>query len=126
MIRATCQTRCDLTGYYKELSESEESITAGIGRMMLEILPNLDSALQNLSVWGLTSHYELMVLARDDYTSPWYVGIQAYPGEGYRVSYRMPDSEAPWQEARVHGIGTSAAGAADMVRIACTKSGGWK
>jgi putative acetyltransferase len=81
MRRASYQSQADLAGFYKELSESNEKIPAGIGWMMMELLPVLDSRLQELAVSGLTSHCELRCLARDDKTSPWYVGIQAFPDE---------------------------------------------
>ena len=123
--RMTCQSRCDLYEFYQDLADSTDETTAKIGMAMNELLGLLDASLEGQTVWGLTSLHSLGLHSIDDYTSPWYVSIEALPDFGFRVSYRMPESEYPWPYAEVQGIAKAHEDASQMIRIGCDKSNGW-
>jgi hypothetical protein len=92
---------------------------------MARLIPALDDRLQGLVVWGLTSHDELVLLARDDFESPWFVIIGYVPSAGYRIRCRNPEIE--WSEpvAYIEQYASTLGTAASMTRIACEVSGGW-
>jgi hypothetical protein len=127
MHPASCQAR-PLTEFYSELAapKNHESIVAG-AHLMLELPPHLERACRNYDVWALTSHKDLVLLARDDYTSPWFVRIhpRTYAPAGYHVRYLMASGDAPWPHAIVGGSADSVKIAADMVATSLERCGGW-
>jgi hypothetical protein len=93
---------------------------------MIELVDSLERAVGTRSVWGLTSHYHLNLLAADDSTSPSFVSI-APPAFGvFTIEYRMPAEESPWPNARVIGETKSVVHAVDMILAGLEKSGGWR
>jgi hypothetical protein len=93
---------------------------------MIELISRLETAIGERSVWGLTSHYHLNLLAADDSTSPSYVSI-APPASGvFTIEYRMPAAEAPWHNAHVIGETKSVVDAVAMVLVGLERSGGWR
>jgi hypothetical protein len=114
-----------LEGFYEKLAASDDSITAGIGNNMLCLLPMLSEFCKPFEVWGLTSLYHLWLLAADDWRSPWLVRITAYPGDEYRISYRMAEVDAPWPDALAEGLASDKLTACQFVLIGMKRSGGW-
>jgi hypothetical protein len=123
--RATCQAHGSLVDFYSALAAAPDSVSATIGRGMLELLPLLPKVLGSRPVWGLTSLSALWLLPSDDYMAVWAVGIQAVPGEGYRIQYLLPSISAPWPNACVQGLALDAATAAAFVEIAIRESKAW-
>jgi len=52
-------------------------------------------------------------------------GLRNIPGVGYRISYRMPEQQAPWPDAMVEGHANDEANACRLISIAMQASGGW-
>jgi hypothetical protein len=112
-------------GFYEDVAASTDSVSSSIGRQMLELLPMLAEVCAPFGVWGLTSHYNLWLLAADEPSAAWLVSISAFPGLGYRIQYRMAAADAPWPEALVEGMAVDEADACRLVLIAMKRSGGW-
>jgi hypothetical protein len=102
-----------------------DSVSASIGKMMLDLLPPLAEACEPYKVWGLTSLAHLWLLPTDDWKAPRLVCITAMPEQGYRIQYRLPSQEAPWLDATVEGRAQDEATACRMVLIAMERSKGW-
>jgi hypothetical protein len=123
MRRASCQSG-DLCAFYGALASSHDDVSAGIGRAMLELLTSLEPLCAMYDVWGLTSLNTLVLLAEDDFRSPWYVRVVGL--RGYEIRYLMHPDEAPWPDAVVAGEGDSVADAVAMIETAMVRSGGWR
>jgi hypothetical protein len=59
-------------------------------RLMIDLVPFVEKVCDDRAVWGLTSHEDLILLARDDYESPWLVRVhpQTFGTPQYDVSDR--------------------------------------
>jgi hypothetical protein len=124
--RASCQPSKTLDKFYQELDGlPSDNCYSSVGHEMLRLLPALGHALEHVDVWGLTSHERLCLLARDDYTSPWFVIVRAVPPDGFQIRYLMPEKETPWPDAYVEGTAPTVAQACDFVVTAIKRSGGW-
>ena len=124
--RASCQTRGDLYDFYREWAEfSSDDVSRKVGQQMLALLGRLEAVAAEVSIWGLTSHGRLVLLAADDYQTPWYVTVVAVSWGGFVVRYRMPEADTPWASAEVEGEARDLDAAYHMVRIAMRRSGGW-
>jgi hypothetical protein len=93
---------------------------------MLDLMSRLQALPDEQRVFGLTSHFRLCLLAKDDYVSPWLVIISALDKHNYFIEYLMPDNVAPWPGAYVRGQANSEDDAVRMIMIAMEKSGGWR
>ncbi len=92
---------------------------------MLELLARLERAVGDRSVWGLTSHYHLKLLASDPAPSQCFVSISP-PSDGcFVIDYLMPESKAPWADARVVGEAQGVQAAVDMILRAMDECGAW-
>ena len=123
--RESSQNTRTLEGFYEDLAASSDDVSRSIGLQMLRLLPMLREACGNRAVWGLTSLTHLWLLAVDDWRSRWLVRITAFPGNGFRVSFRMPDADAPWPDAMVDGEARDERHACELTLIAMRESGGW-
>jgi hypothetical protein len=123
--RASCQSAGTVEAFYQRLAESTHDDTAVLGRAMVTFLAHLAPLFEGRDIWGLTSHYHLVLLAEDDYRSAWLVRVIAQPGLGYEIRYRWSDGDAPWNEAQVSGFAATVEDAVRMVGVAMTRSRGW-
>ena len=123
--RASCQPSATLEGFYQKLASSSHSWESRAGALMLSLLPRLAEVCAPFHVWGLTSLHRLVLLAADDWRSPWLVYITAIPDDGYRIEYRNVDADAPRPKTIVEGVGSDAATACRLVLSAMSHSGGW-
>lgn len=79
--RASEQTRNDLRSHYEELAGCDHPEAARSGALMIELIGQMENVFSEIPVFGLTSHYHLMLLAADDSQTPWLVSI-APPADG--------------------------------------------
>lgn len=124
MRRASCQSP-DLAAFYGDLARSDDDLTAAVGRSMLALLTALDPLCARYEVWGLTSLNRLILLAEDDFQSPWYVRVIAHPEGPYEIHYLMAPAESPWPDALVAGSAESVPAAVTMIETAMVRSSGW-
>ncbi len=108
----------------KEFYSSDHQQTLEIGAKMLSLINLIDAKFIDTKIFGLTSLYKLNLLSKDSYNSPHYVSI-ATDGQMFRIDYLVPDSEQPWEQARVSGETESLEDAFKYILIAMTKSKGW-
>lgn len=119
LVRASCQPHRTLRDHYEKLQAGSHAELAEAGRKMIQLVERLEESLRDIPVWGLTSHYHLLLLAADDYRSAWFVSI-APPASGkFVIEYAQAN-------APVLGEAESVSSAVDMVLQAMEKSGGWK
>jgi hypothetical protein len=123
-------TRCSdqqstLDDFYRKLSVSDEAVSRQIGETMLSLLARLRALPDDRRVWGLTSHYQLVLLAADSYQTPWLVIVGVLDERNYFIEYLMPKEVAPWPGAYVKGEARSQEQAVQMILTGMEKSGGW-
>jgi hypothetical protein len=90
----------------------DESYTAGDGAdeisrkrcaAMRDLIERIRALPGQPRVYGLTSHVRLCLLAKDAYTSPWFVIAAAADTRNYYIEDLMPDHAPPWAGAYVRG-----------------------
>lgn len=124
-------TRCQdqksrtLDEFYEEAQQSDDHVTHELGRAMLSLLAGLCAFHSDRRVYGLTSLYNLYLLAEDTSRSPWFVRVLALDQHTYHVEYLLPARLAPWPEAYVRGEARSEDEAIKMVVTAMERSEGW-
>jgi len=123
--RASWQGPATLDDEYRAFEKLPNTHLAGAGTQMLRLLPHLDEACSDLDVWGVTSHERLCLISTDADDAPWLVIIDPVPPNEYQVRFRMPASEAPWDQAMVWGRASNPEDACKMVRTGIERSGGW-
>jgi len=115
----------DLREFYSEAIQDSDFTTREIGKTMLEWVNRIELELPELRIWGLTSHYRLVLMATETYHGDWSVIIIGQKGN-YRVDYLMPKEYAPWENAYVTGETTDFEEALKISIIGIKKSGAWK
>lgn len=123
LYRCSAQKRQTLVEFYSELLN--HPMTKKDGEAMLALIKKIDETFPNTKIWGLTSHYHLILLAQDDYTSEGYVSIIAFRNE-ILLEYKIPPELAPWPNAYVKGAINSLDKAMNYLKIAMIESRGWK
>ncbi|RTQ47779.1 hypothetical protein EJV47_17820 [Hymenobacter gummosus] len=123
----TCraQSRPSLTDFYSQLLSSDDAHTVDVGAGMLTLLELVHHAFPLTPIWGLTSLYQLHLLAHDDDCTPWYVAVAAAGRQEYWLEYLLPAAEAPWPGAFVRGRAHSLPQVLEYLRTAMRRSGGW-
>ncbi|WP_123849577.1 hypothetical protein [Chitinophaga lutea] len=86
----------------------------------------IDQLFVETALWGLTSHYDLVILPKDDWKSDWYVKVLASSFGEYRFEYLLPENKRPWKNAVVIGVATNLAEAKKYLLIAMLESEGWQ
>lgn len=125
LTRCRDQKSKTLDEFYGELSQSDEPVTRGIGKSMLALMTRLRASPDERRVFGLTSHYQLCLLAEDSFEASKFVSIAALDRRSYSVEYLMPERVAPWPDAYVRGEARSEDDAVQMILTAIEKSEGW-
>ncbi len=112
--------------YVAVIEEQKASTWNDSGKTMLSLVQRLDELFTNDIIWCLTSHYRLVLLADDDWKSPWYVLVSSLDHKEIYVEYRMPDDLKPWEDATVKGTANSIDKAVEYILIAMQRCEGWK
>ncbi|RPE05928.1 hypothetical protein EGT74_26600 [Chitinophaga lutea] len=124
ICRCSAQTSKSLKEFYTEVS-SEDNSGVG-GQQMLILIDMIDQLFVETALWGLTSHYDLVILPKDDWKSDWYVKVLASSFGEYRFEYLLPENKRPWKNAVVIGVATNLAEAKKYLLIAMLESEGWQ
>jgi hypothetical protein len=125
LIRCKDQKSGTLDEFYTKLITSGNHCSKGIGKAMLDLIVRLRALPDERQIFGLTSHYNLCLLAEDTYESLRLVNIYALDERNYFIEYRMTNDAAPWPNAYVKGVARSEDDAIRMIVIGLEKSGGW-
>jgi hypothetical protein len=113
--------------FFQQLVEEQKDIPwKTSGKVMLELIERLNNLFKEEVIWCLTSLYRLVLLAEDSWQSPWYIIISCYESGEFIIEYLIPDSEKPWDGARVCGGATSINQLEKYILIAMQNSGGWQ
>jgi hypothetical protein len=124
-------TRCkdqkpeELEEFYDELMRREGYVGRTGAKAMLDLIARLKSMPDDRRVFGLTSHYRLVLLAEDSYKSPWFVILGAIQSKNFHIEYLVPKSSAPWPGAYIRGECRSEDDVIRMIETAMERSGGW-
>lgn len=122
--RNTDQKSKTLTEFYAELKNDSNIVTKGVGTLMLNWIDKINTEFKETEIWGLTSHYHLILQNKNDYTSKTYVILTTGMDE-YHIEYLIPNESEPWENAFVKGATKSLDKAMEMLKITMNNSKGW-
>ena len=112
--------------FYADLAKGKyNSLDIEKGNMMLRLIEAINQLFPQTTLWCLTSHDSLCLIADDDWESDMFLGIEASYSKQYYFYYFMPKDNRPWDGASVHGIASSLEEAKKYLLIAMRESGGW-
>ena len=124
--RSSEQPNKTLIEFYNELTSLDHTnVESFIGRSMLSFIEMVNQTFKETELFGLTSHYRLILKAKDLPGGDWLVTISCYGTKEFEINYLMPDDISPWKFARVHGLASNLEIAKKYLIIAMTNSRGW-
>lgn len=109
-----------------EISEREGHQLLDPSKGMLALIAIINRLFKETTIWGLTSHYRL-ILKNTDESARYgdFVIISSHNTDSYFFEYLLPEAKSPWEFAYVRGEATSLKQAKDYLLIAMRESGGW-
>jgi len=113
-----------LEEFYIDLKNSSDKVTSEIGSNMLQFIEMINSIFKQTEIWGLTSHYHLVLQAEDKWDSEWYIKVGSL-GNEYYFEYLLPDDKKPWDYAAVKGVAQSLEEAKKYLLISMKNCSGW-
>ena len=122
--RNTHQKSKTLTEFYAEVKNESNVVSKGMGTLMLNWIDRINSEFKETEIWGLTSHYNLILQNENDYTSQTYVILTTGMDE-YLIEYLIPKEFEPWEKAYVKGATKSLDEAMIMLKTAMRNCKGW-
>ena len=122
--RNTDQKSKTLTEFYTEVRNESNIVSKGVGTLMLNWIERINSEFKETEIWGLTSHYHLILQTENDYKSKNYVTLTTGMDE-YHIEYLIPKESEPWEKAYVKGATKSLETAIKMLKTAMLNSKGW-
>lgn len=125
ITRSSDQRSKTLEEFYQEVSEGRPHYDVDPGKGMLDFIQLINQIFKQTLIWGLTSHYRLVLQSADDYKSPWYVIVVSIGTKEYYFEYLMPLEKQPWPHAYVRGEAKNIEEAKRYLLIAMYESGGW-
>jgi hypothetical protein len=127
IIRSSDQKSKTLEEFYKELtSENATVVENKIGKAMLEFISMVNETFKNSTLFGLTSHYSLVIQATDKWDDDRFVTVYSIGGNKFQFEYKMTETKSPWKYALVKGQANTIDEARSYLIIAMTESEGWK
>ena len=118
VIRSSEQPSQTLEEFYQDLVQTSTNAYAGIAAKMLAMLDMLNEIFRETTVYALTSHAWLVLLADDNWRSDWLITVSSSGLEVYDIEYLMTKDKAPWQGASVRGTADSLDEARAYIQIA--------
>lgn len=109
-----------LEQFYEEVAAHDHPVNKAIGAGMLALIGRLRALEHSRQAWGLTSHYHLVLLAKDTYRSPWYVTICVAGENRFEIVVRPREGDGDRLEAG------SLDEAVSVIVDAMDRSGGWE
>lgn len=96
-----------------------------VSRAMIELINLINQIFKDTQIWGLTSHFRLILLTENRWNSKAHV-IISYGSEGYHFEYAMSDEKRPCPNTNVKGYCKSLEEAKKYLAISMNESGAWK
>ena len=123
IVRCSDQKHQSLEEFYLERLQEKKS--SDMGKAMLSLIDSLNSAFKQTTIFGLTSHYHLILLSQDSFKTDWYVSVVALDDKHYFIEYLIPEKIQPWPHAKVKGEARSLDDAMKYISIGMSESLGW-
>lgn len=114
-----------LEEFYRELAANEDPVSSKIGDTMLNVIGKINDMFKQTVIWGLTSHYHLVLQNEDNWKSDWLVKVICIGTDEYYVEYLVPKNKAPWENAYVKGVAQNLPDAVKYLLLAMKQSNGW-
>ena len=92
---------------------------------MLAFIEMIDKTFLETQIWGLTSLYRLVLQAKDQWDTEWFVIVNCIGNNEYYFEYLMTADKRPWDNATVKGVTQNLTEAKKYLLIAMKESGGW-
>ncbi len=126
IIRYSGQKSMTLEEFYQELMNGESTfIENEIGKAMLEFISMVNLTFTKTILYGVTSHYSLVIQATDNWEDDWLVTVYSIGDRRFQFEYQMPKEQSPWDYAVVKGEANTIDEAKDFLIIAMIESEGW-
>lgn len=126
IIRSSDQKSKTLEEFYKELiSDNATVVENEVGKAMLEFISMVNKTFTNTTLYGLTSHYSLVIQATDNWEDGWFVTVYSIGDKKIQFEYKMSEKQSPWNYAVVKGQANTIDEAKDFLIIAMFESEGW-
>ncbi len=127
ITRSSNQKSKTLEEFYKELTSNNSTpVEIEIGNAMLSFLTMTNKTFVDTTLYGLTSHYALVIQATDKWDEDWYVRVDCIGDKKFLFEYQMTETKSPWKHAVVKGQANTIDEARRYLIIAMTESEGWK
>lgn len=126
IIRCSDQKSKTLEEFYSELKTETSTIVENeIGKSMLQFICMVNETFTETIIYGLTSHYSLVIQSKDKWESDWFVTVYSIGDKKFQFEYQVPERKAPWKYATIKGQANTIEEAKDYLIIAMTESEGW-
>ena len=118
-----CKDQKDKTleEFYSELLASEDKILKSIGQSMLNLLAAISKESMPKNIYGLTSLYQLKLLAQDTFISAWYISIISCGYEKFFIDYLGDIENDKYIRLEASNISETI----KLIKLAIIKSKGW-
>ncbi|WP_300599141.1 hypothetical protein [Niabella sp.] len=127
IIRSSDQKSETLEEFYKELTSAKATVTENeIGKAMLSFISMINETFIDTTLYGLTSHYALVIQAINRWDHGWFVTVYSIGDKKFQFEYQMTETKSPWKYAIVKGQANTIDEARSYLIIAMTESEGWK
>jgi hypothetical protein len=113
-----------IESHFEELRKNDNASSKEIGGRMLAFIDMIHQSFKETPIWGLTSHYRLVLQNQDKWDSDWYIIVSCSYSE-YLFEYLLPLEKRPWEYAKVTGSANTLIEAKKYLLIAMKESGGW-
>jgi len=115
-----------IENFYSDFVYNQNGIVGqNIADNMLEFIRMINQAFVETKLWGLTSHFRLVLQSEDKWNAGWYIIVSCVGGKEYYFEYLLPDNKSPWPNAYVRGVAYSLNEAKNYLLIAMKETGGW-
>lgn len=121
--RSSEQRRCTLEEFYSEKEMGTHYPYAG--EQMLHFIKLINGLFPKTQLFGLTSHFRLIIQKEDSPERNGFILVSALAGDFY-FEYLLPERKAPWKDAYVRGTANSLEEAKHYLLIAMKECEAWK
>lgn len=127
IIHYSNQGNSTLEEIYQELTTEKHSAHfTMVGKSMLPLLELINQTFTDTTLYGLTSHYNLIILKTDSWKCANLVSIECNGDDTFEIRYPMPERLSHWLDADISGQANTVEQALDYLIIAMTESQGWE